>query len=559
MSERILVAVAWPYANGSIHIGHVAGAYLPADVFARYHRMKGDQVIMVSGSDAHGTPVTLEAERRGVAPDEVYGQYQAEFLDNWERLGISFDLFTTTHTDNHAAVAQDMFLKLRDQGFIYEDTMRQPYCETCGRFLADRYVEGTCPHCGYDGARGDQCENCGRTLDPEDLINMVCRISGDKPVIKETNHFFLKLSAFEEPVREWMSRQTHWRPNVLNFSIGYLNKGLHDRAITRDIEWGVPVPLDGYDDKRIYVWFEAVIGYLSASKEWAQRSGKPDAWKDFWQGDCRAYYFMGKDNIAFHTVLWPAMLMGYADLNLPYDVPANEFLNMEGSKLSTSRNWAIWLHEYLDRYEPDPLRYAIAANMPESSDSDFSWREYVRRNNDELVATYGNLSHRVLTMVYRNFDKCAPQPGPVDAAGSQVLEDARDRFGEIAGHIEACRFRAGIGSAMALAQAVNRYLDQKAPWRAIRSDRQDAATTLYVSLAAINCLKTAMYPFLPFSSQKLHQMLGFRGNVEDGGWAWDPEAVRPGQALEQPEPLFAKIDEAVVEEETQRLGVPADA
>ena len=302
MSERILVAVAWPYANGSIHLGQTVGAYLPADIFARYHRLKGDEVLVVSGSDSHGTPVTLEAEKRGVPAEEVFGRYHAEFLDNWKRLGISFDLFTSTHTENHAAVAQDMFLALYKNGHIYLDTMSQPHCESDGRFLADRYVEGTCPHCGFDGARGDQCDHCGRTLGPQELIDMACRLCGSAPVIRETEHFFLKLSAFEERLLEWVRAQEHWRPNVRNFSIGYLEGGLHDRAITRDIEWGVPVPLDGYDDKRIYVWFEAVVGYLSASIEWAKSTGDGARWQDFWQKDCKAYYFMGKDNIPFERV-----------------------------------------------------------------------------------------------------------------------------------------------------------------------------------------------------------------------------------------------------------------
>ena len=554
MSERILVAVAWPYANGSIHLGQTVGAYLPADIFARYHRLVGNDVLMVSGSDSHGTPVALEAEKRGVPPDQVFGQYHAEFLDNWKRLGISFDLFTSTHTENHAAVAQDMFLTLHENGYIYKDTMMQPYCETDLRFLADRYVEGTCPHCGFKGARGDQCDNCGRTLDPEELIDMVCRLCGNTPVIRETEHFFLKLSAFEERLLEWVRAQEHWRPNVRNFSIGFLEGGLHDRAITRDIEWGVAVPLDGYDDKRIYVWFEAVIGYLSASFEWAKSMGDDTRWQDFWQKESKAYYFMGKDNIPFHTVIWPAMLMGYGGLNLPYDVPANEFLNLEGAQLSTSRNWAVWLSEYLDKYEPDPLRYVLTAIMPETSDSDFSWREYVRGNNDELVATYGNLVHRVLTMSYRNFDGRVPPAGALDAASTALLEEAERRLGETGENIAACKFRAALGAAMGLAQEANRYLDQKAPWLALKSDKADAATTLWVGLAVVNCLKTALYPFLPFSSQKLHDMLGFEGDVRDQGWTWSPDMLKPEQELATPEPLFAKLDEALIEEETQRIG-----
>ena len=553
MSERILAAVAWPYANGSIHIGHVAGTYLPADIFARYHRLKGNDVLMVSGSDAHGTPVTLTAEERGITPEEVFSKYQAEFLDSWERLGISFDLFTTTHTDNHAAVSQDIFSRLLERGYIYKDTMVQPFCENESRFLADRYVEGTCPHCNFDGARGDQCDNCGRTLDPKDLLQMSCRICGSEPEFRETEHFFLRLSAFEDQLLEWVREQEHWRPNVRNFTIGYLEGGLHDRAITRDIEWGVPLPVEGYEDKRIYVWFEAVIGYLSASIEWAHNSGTPEAWKPFWEDGSRAFYFMGKDNIPFHTVIWPAMLLGYGGLNLPYDVPANEYLNLEGFKLSTSRNWAVWLPDYLDRYEPDPLRYVIAANLPETSDSDFSWREYVRRNNDELVATYGNLVHRVLSMLNRNFDGILPEPGELDDVSQELLGEAQRRFNEAGSYLESVRLRQALQSSMALAQAANRYLDQKEPWRAVRQNKEDAAQTLWTTASVINCLKTSLCPFLPFSSQKLHTMLGFDGNVEDRGWSWNPDAMNPGQQLQRPTPLFHKLDEDVIAAEEQRL------
>ena len=554
MGERILVAVAWPYANGSIHVGQAAGAYVPADIFARYHRLKGNEVLMVSGSDSHGTPVTLEAEKRGVSPEEVFGQYHAEFLDNWDRLGISFDLFTSTHTENHHEVAQDIFTRLHDAGYIYPGVMHQPYCDTDGRFLADRYVEGGCPHCGAVGARGDQCDACGRTLDPRELVNMACRLCGGEPRIRETEHFFLKLTAFEEGLLNWVREQEHWRPNVRNFSIGYLEGGLKDRAITRDIEWGIPLPLDGYDGKRIYVWFEAVIGYLSASKEWAARSGEPERWRSFWQEEeCRAYYFMGKDNIPFHTIIWPAMLTGYGGLNLPYDVPANEYLNLEGLKLSTSRDWAVWLPDYLDRYEPDPLRYVLAANMPETSDSDFSWREYVRANNDELVATYGNLVHRVLTMSHRNFDGRAPEKGQLQAEDEALLAAARARLDETDGAISRCQFRAGLGSAMGLAQEANRYLDRKAPWRQIKTDKAAAATTLWTAMTAVNCLKVALAPYLPFSSEKLHAMLGLEGSLEDEGWRWDPDAIEPGQPMPRPEPLFAKLDEAVIEQETARV------
>lgn len=553
MSERILVAVAWPYANGSIHLGQAAGAYLPADIFARYHRLKGNDVLMVSGSDSHGTPLTLEAEKRGISPEDLFNRYHTEFQDNWQRLGISFDLFTSTHTENHSQVSQDMFLKLRDAGYIYTDVMHQPYCDIDKRFLADRYVEGTCPHCGSDGARGDQCDNCGRTLDPQDLINMVCRICGSIPVIRETEHFFLRLAAFETTLHDWVQKQHHWRPNVRNFTTGYLDGGLHDRAITRDIEWGIPLPLDGYQGKRLYVWFEAVVGYLSASKEWAVNIGDPERWRDFWQRECRAYYFMGKDNIPFHTVIWPAMLSGYGGLNLPYDVPANEYLNLEGLKLSTSRDWAVWLPDYLDRYQPDPLRYVLAANMPETSDSDFSWREYVRANNAELVATYGNLVHRVLTMSYRNFDGRVPNRGKSKPEDNELLALAGARLTQTGNSIANCQFRAGLGAAMGLAHEANRYLDRNAPWQKLKTDKVAAGTSLWTTLAVINCLKTILSPYLPFSSAKLHSMIGLSGTVEDAGWHWDPVALEPGSPLGQPEPLFTKLDHTVIEKETGRF------
>jgi methionyl-tRNA synthetase len=554
MSERILVAVAWPYANGSIHIGHVAGAYLPADVFARYHRMIGNQVLIVSGCDAHGTPVTLAAEQRGIPTQQLVESYQAEYLDNWQRFGISFDLFTSTHTDNHAEVAQRMFLRLHEGGYIYPKEMQQPYCLKDARFLADRYVEGKCPHCGFDPARGDQCDNCGRTLDPQDLIGIRCRLCGETPEFRTTEHFFLKLSAFEGQLLEWVRQQSHWRPAVKNFTTGFLEGGLHDRAITRDIEWGVPVPLEGYDGKKLYVWFEAVCGYLSASVEWAASSGNPDAWKDYWQKDCKAYYFLGKDNIPFHTIVWPAMLMGYGGLNLPYDVPANEYLNIEGFKLSTSRNWAVWLPEYLNTYEPDPLRYVIAANFPETSDSDFSWREYVRRNNDELVATYGNLVHRVMTMVNRNFEGVVPDPGEIDPASQKLLEFTEAKLGEVGESIAAVKLRNALTAGMSIAQEANRYLNDKAPWQAVKGDRADAGRTLWTGLTVINAIKVGLYPFLPFSSEKIHAMLGFSGSCEANGWRWKADDLRPGQKLQEPVPLFAKLDEKIIEAETERIG-----
>ena len=554
MAEHIFIGVAWPYANGSLHLGHIAGAYLPADIFARYHRLKGNSVLMVSGSDQHGTPITLRAEQERKSPQEVVSRYHKEFLECWEKLGISWDLFTTTGTENHARVVHDIFLKLLDKGHIYKSTMPQAYCPNCRRFLPDRYVEGTCPYCKYPQARGDQCDECGRTMNPSDLLDMRCRLCSSTPRWQTSEHFFLRLSAFEERLKLWVRTQTHWRQNVLNFTLGILEGGLKDRAITRDIDWGVSVPQPGFELKRIYVWFEAVIGYLSASKEWAQRQGDPSAWEAFWKGDARSYYFIGKDNIPFHTLIWPAMLMGYGDLNLPYDVPANEFLTIEGKKLSTSRNWAVWVPDYLQRYDPDPLRYLLSVNMPETSDTDFSWREFLRRNNDELVATYGNLAHRVLTFIQRNFNGTVPAPGELDSQSQELIATARKTLYEVDRLLYACHFKEGIKTAMSLAQEANRYLDDKSPWKTVKESHQDSAMAVYTALAVLSALKTALYPFLPFSSAKLHRYLGLEGNIEES--TWELQMPEPGARLPAPEPLFRKLDERIVDEESKRLGTP---
>jgi methionyl-tRNA synthetase len=553
MSERILVAVAWPYANGSLHLGHIAGAYLPADIFARYHRTKGNEVLMVSGSDQHGTPITISAEQEGKTPGEIAAKYHQQFLDSWQKLGISFDLFTATGTANHARVVQDMFLTLLDKGYVYNSTVSQPYCPNCQRFLPDRYIEGTCPYCNSPGARGDQCDECGKPINPAELVDPRCRICGTTPQFRDSEHFFFRLSAFRDSLLAWVKQHSHWRQNVLNFTTRYLEEGLKDRAITRDIEWGIPVPVAGFDSKRIYVWFEAVIGYLSATKEWAKSSGDEERWRSFWQDDeTKSYYFIGKDNIPFHTIIWPAMLMGYGNLNLPYDVPANEFLTIEGRKLSTSHNWAVWLPDYLSRYEPDPLRYLLSINMPEGGDTDFSWREFFRRNNDELVATYGNLAHRVLTFVYRRFNGCVPQPGEFDSHSQAVIAKAEETLHITDELLYRCHCREAIKSAMSLARETNRYLDDKSPWKTIEQDRQASATALYVAMSVLSSLRTALYPFLPFSSQKLHQLLGFGGDVEDDGWQL--RFPSPGQELPSPTPLFSKLDEKLAEEETERLG-----
>ena len=554
--ERIFVAVAWPYANGPLHLGHIAGCYLSADIFARYHRFKGNEVLMVSGSDTHGTPITIRADEEGITPQEVVERYHAMFLEAWQKLGITFDLFTHTNTDNHEEVVHRVFKSLLGKGYIYTGNMLLAYCAQCDRYLPDRYVEGTCPHCGNLRARGDQCDACGRTLDPQELVDPRCSICGATPEFRESEHFFLKLSAFEKPLLEWVEKQDHWRNNVKNFTRQFLRDGLKDRAISRDLSWGVPLPVDGYESKRIYVWFEAVIGYLSAAVEWAGQTG--GNWEDFWKDPAtKSYYFIGKDNIPFHSIIWPAIILAYDEgLNLPYDVPANEFLSLENQKFSTSQNWAVWVPDYLERYDPDPLRYLLSINMPESGDANFSWSEFVRRNNEELVATYGNLVNRVLSFTYRNFDGKVPGVQSLDEVDQGLLRAARETMDSVDENLYHCRFKAAIGQAFGLAQEANRYLDTKAPWKTIKEDRDQAGASLTVAMQAINCLKTILYPFMPFSSQKVHEFLGFDGPVEEGSWDFEISvaAIKAGASLREPSPLYTKLDPEIIGDEVQKLG-----
>jgi len=443
--------------------------------------------------------------------------------------------------------------KLRDQGDIFRDMMQLPYCPNDDRFLPDRYVEGTCPHCGFEQARGDECENCGRSLDAIELIDPRCKLCGSPAEMRESEHYFLRLSGYSDRLREWIAGKEHWRTNVVKFTLGILDEGLRDRAITRDLEWGIDVPGQALGpDKRIYVWFENVIGYLSASQEWAQRSGEPDAWRPFWEDpDSRSYYFIGKDNIFFHTISWPMEIMAYGGLNLPYDVPANQFMNFGGSKASTSRGTAVFIPELIGRYDADALRYYLAAIMPETADSDFTWHDFVARTNNELVATWGNLAHRALTFTYRNFDGRVPEPGELDDRGRALIERAEAMLDEVGREIGACHFRAGLRAAMALAQETNRYLDETAPWKSIKEDRAAAARSLYTALCAVNTLKVALWPYVPFSSERLHGYLGFDGGLADHGW----KAVRPepGQPLREPQPLFAKMEAEIAEREEARL------
>ncbi len=550
MNEHILVCVAWPYAKSPTHVGQIVGAYLPADTFARYHRLAGNHVLMVSGSDEHGTPILVDAEREGISPRDLVARYHQQICDVWQRLGISWDLYTETGTDNHYRITQDFFLTLYNKGYVFKDTMQSPYCPTDRRFLPDRYIEGTCPNCGYAGARGDQCDNCGHTLDPIDLINPKCRLCGSTSSaieIRSTEHFFLDLPKLQPALEAWLSSgKEHWRPNTMAFVMNWLKEGLRPRAITRDLDWGVPIPLEGYDDKRIYVWFDAVIGYFSASVEWAQRQGTPDAWQTWWQPGqtqppVKSYYFIGKDNIPFHAIIWPAMLLGYGNRNLPYDVPANEFMTMSGAKASSSRGNTIWTPDVLDRYGADTVRYYLSATAPEGRDTDFTFEELLRRNNDELVATYGNAVHRTLSFLQSKFAGVVPQPGPLNEADREMLAEVDRGFTLVAHHITRCHFKDGLNSAMAVARAANRYLDEQAPWKLIKTNPEGAGTTIHTMLQVISALRVLFYPYLPFSSERLHGYLGFEGSVSNFGWHAQP--VPAGKKLPTPAPLFPKLEE----------------
>jgi methionyl-tRNA synthetase len=591
-SRHILAAPAWPYANGPRHIGHVSGFGLPCDMFSRYQRMAGNRVLMVSGTDEHGTPITVQADNEGTTPREVADRYNRVIAEDLVGLCMSYDLFTRTTTGNHHAVAQEIFRGLHANGYIFAKTTLGAISPSTGRTLPDRYIEGTCPICGYPNARGDQCDNCGNQLDPADLISPRSRINGEVPKFAETEQYFLDLPAFTEALATWLKgKQGQWRANVLKFSLNLLDD-LQPRAITRDLDWGVPVPLEGWrdrPDKRIYVWFDAVTGYLSASIEWARRSGDPDAWRAWWQdAGAESYYFMGKDNIVFHAEIWPAMLLGYSGkgarngspgslgaLNLPTEVVSSEYLTMEGRKFSSSRAVVIYVRDFLSRYDVDALRYYLAVAGPESQDTDFTWREFVRRNNDELVATWGNLVHRSIGFAARTLG-AIPQPGPLTTADQEVLQHARQAFGIVGGHLARSRFKAAVTEAMRVVAEANKYMSEQAPWKLRESDPDRMRTILHVVLQLVSDAKTLLTPFLPRSSARVHAMLGGEGTWspmprleevrEDGGppypvitgdygggGRWESVPVRPGTPLAVPKPLFAKLDESVVDCELRRM------
>jgi methionyl-tRNA synthetase len=589
---RVLSAVAWPYASGPRHIGHVAGFGVPSDIFSRYMRMAGHEVLMVSGTDEHGTPILVAAEAENSTPREVADRYNRVIVEDLVSLGLSYDLFTRTITPNHYRVAQQMFEAVWANGYFVEKTAMGAISPSTGRTLPDRYIEGICPICGFDGARGDQCDNCGNQLDPIDLKSPRSRINGETPDFVETTHIFLDLPALAEAVGEWLGERKDWRPNVLLFSQNLL-ADIRPRAITRDIDWGIPVPLDGWRDnplKRLYVWFDAVIGYLSASVEWARRTGDPEAWRQWWNDpDAQSYYFMGKDNIVFHSLIWPSELLAhngegsrggttgpFGTLQLPTELVSSEFLTMEGKKFSSSRGVGIYVRDMLSRYSPDSLRYFIAVAGPETQDTDFTFTEFVRRNNDELADTWGNLVNRTVSIAAKNLGSI-PAAGELTDADRSLLTTTKDAFGTVGKLIEQHRQKAAINEAMRVAGEANAYLSQQEPWKVRKVDPTRFATILHVALQAIDDCNKLLAPFLPFSAEIVHTLLGREGRITgevelrevddlDGGpgypiitgdysatLPWRSEPIVPGTPLGAPTPLFPKLDDSVVDEELARL------
>src|SRR3954470_3703435 len=587
---HVLSAVAWPYANGPRHIGHVAGFGVPSDVFSRYMRMAGHDVLMVSGTDEHGTPILVQAEKEGVPPKALADRYNRVIVEDLHGLGLSYDLFTRTTTRNHYAVAQELFRVVHKNGYMIEKTTVGAISPSTGRTLPDRYIEGTCPICGYDGARGDQCDNCGNQLDAVELINPRSRINGELPRFVETEHFFLDLPALAETLGAWLQTRTDWRPNVLKFSLNLLDD-VRPRAMTRDIDWGIPVPLPGWEDnpgKRLYVWFDAVVGYLSASVEWARRSGDPDAWRAWWNDPtARSYYFMGKDNITFHAQIWPSELLAYdgrgsrggspgvfGDLQLPTEVVSSEYLTFDGGKFSSSRGNVVYVRDMLSRYQPDALRYFIAVAGPETQDVSFTWPEFVRRTNDELVAGWGNLVNRVASMIHKNLGSI-PAAGPLSDADHALLAATEGGFRSVGDLLATHRQKQAVNEAMRVVGEANKYLSDQAPWKLRTSEPERFETVLHVAAQAVSDCRTLLSPFLPHSAQAVHEALGGSDTVSpmpridevddlDGGPGypvlqgdyrlgesvpeWRPVPVVPGTPGAAPRPIFPKLHDSVVGE-----------
>ena len=551
LPERYTVTAALPYANGPVHIGHLAGVYLPADIFARYLRSAGRDVKFICGSDEHGVPITIRAQKEGVTPQQVVDKYHALIRDSFRDFNVSFDVYSRTSSATHAEVSSGFFTKLNNEGKFIEQTTQQYFDEKAQQFLADRYIVGTCPNCGNENAYGDQCERCGTSLSPTELINPRSMLSGAQPVLRDTRHWFLPLDQYEPWLREWIieGHKNDWKTNVYGQCKSWIDQGLHPRAVTRDLDWGVPVPVPGAEGKVLYVWFDAPIGYISATKE-----AFPDEWELYWKdAGTKLVHFIGKDNIVFHCIIFPTMLKAHGEFILPDNVPANEFLNLEGDKISTSRNWAVWLHEYLQDFpgQADVLRYVLCANAPETKDNDFTWKDFQARNNNELVATLGNFVNRAAVLTHKFFEGRVPESGELTALDQDAFAQLAEFPAKIGELIENYRFRDALAEVLNLARLGNKYLAETQPWHLIKTDAARTGTVLHVALQIAAALAPLLEPFLPESAQKLATML----NLELGNWAsaGRPNALAAGHQLREAELLFGKIEDAVVETQVQKL------
>jgi methionyl-tRNA synthetase len=555
LAKKILVTAALPYANGPLHLGHLAGAYIPADIYVRYQRLKKADILFICGSDEHGVPITIRADREHVSPQEVVDRYHSLMKKSFHRLGVEFDNYSRTSLPLHYKISQDIFLRLNEKGYVREQEVKQYYCPTCRRFLPDRYIEGECPHCHRAGARGDQCEACGSWLEPELLIQPKCKICGSTPEMRTTKHWYFKLSEFQKPLQEWQDTKPDWKSNVREFCSGWFHEGLTDRAITRDIDWGIPVPLPGAEGKVLYVWFDAPIGYISSTVEWADQQGKPERWRDYWcDPQTSLVHFIGKDNIVFHAIMWPAVLMAHGDFILPDKIPANEFLNIEGQKLSTSRNWAVWVDDYLALFPPDPLRYYLAANAPENKDADFTWKDFQAHNNGELADILGNLINRSLSFLEKQFGGKVPAAGDLADADRALLSAIAEATARIGKSLEEFQVRRASEELMELARTGNRYFNDAAPWATLKTNRARCATTLHTTIQLEAALSILMYPILPFSAQKLWRMLNLSGNLEDHSWDDAPRLALPeDHRIGTREILFSKIEDEIIEEQVKKL------
>ncbi|MCF6342167.1 MAG: methionine--tRNA ligase [Bacteroidales bacterium] len=552
--KRTTITSALPYANGPIHIGHLAGVYVPADIYARYLRMKDEDVLFIGGSDEHGVPITIKARNEGVSPQQIVDRYHEQIKKSFEDFGISFDVYSRTSAPIHHETASAFFQKLNADGKFIEKSNKQYYDEESGQFLADRYITGTCPHCAYDKAYGDQCENCGTSLSPLELINPKSALSGNVPVLKETNHWYLPLDQYETWLTEWIieGHKDDWKPNVYGQVKSWVDHGLKARAVTRDLDWGVKVPVAGSNGKVLYVWFDAPIGYISAAKEWSKKTGKD--WEPYWKDEeTKLLHFIGKDNIVFHCIIFPAMLKAEGSFILPDNVPANEFLNLEGDKISTSRNWAVWLHEYLTDFpgKQDVLRYVLTANAPESKDNDFTWKDFQARNNNELLAIFGNFVNRTLVLTHKYFNGIIPALGPTDAEAGRALKEIARFPGKIGSSLDRYRFREALAELMNLARLGNKFMTDMEPWKLIKTDEEKVKTVLNISLQIVANLSILSEPFLPFTSAKLQKMIKLNGvNWKEAGRV---DLLRAGDKVNKPELLFERIDDKTIESQIQKL------